>query len=193
MAHGNIPQQESQIINNLELVGARTSRHLKDSRPPPQPMFARKMPPTPGSGQEDLLLSRFEPVLQTLLEAHSNNNVDATSFPYTKPPLDLGMEQSQVSATSLRSAKPTWAKTRTNVSAENRQRRHHLHGRWSHLLRKPRLLRHRPHHRSRNLPHNLPHANTAALYPTNPRPQRRQATARYTRRATQTASARALV
>jgi syntaxin-binding protein 1 len=31
-------------------------------------------------------------------------------------------QQAAASATSLRSAKPTWAKTRTNVSAENRQR-----------------------------------------------------------------------
>jgi syntaxin-binding protein 1 len=74
------------------------------------------------NNEEEFLSSRHEPALQSLLEAHQNNTVDNNVFPYTKPPLDLGMEQAQPSATSLRSAKPTWAKTRTNVSAENRQR-----------------------------------------------------------------------
>ena len=122
LSHAQLPPQDAQIISNLELLGARTSRNLKDSRPAPQPIFPRKPPPTPGPGQEEYLLSRYEPVLQNLLEAHANNNLDATTFPYTKPPLDLGSEHTQVSATSLRSAKPTWARARTNVSAENRQR-----------------------------------------------------------------------
>ena len=121
LAHANLPPQDTQTISNLELIGARTSRNLKDSRPPPQPLFSMKQPPAAGM-QEEFLISRYEPALQNLLEAHANGNVDATTFPYTKPPLDLGMEQAQVSATSLRSAKPTWAKTRTNVSSENRQR-----------------------------------------------------------------------
>lgn len=118
--HAQLPPQDNQTISNLELIGARTTRNLKDSRPAPNPLFPRKPPPPPT--QEDTLISRFEPVLQNLLESHATNTVDPTTFPYTKPPLDLGESGPQPSAASLRSAKPTWARTRTNVSAENRQR-----------------------------------------------------------------------
>lgn len=119
LAHAQLPSQDSQIIKNLELLGARTSRNLKDSRPPPQRLFPQKPPP---AGQEEFLISRYEPAMQNLLEAHAANTVDTTTFPYTKPPLDVGDDMAQQSATSLRSAKPTWARARTNVSTENRQR-----------------------------------------------------------------------
>ena len=122
LAHAQLPPQDSQIVSNLELIGARTTRNLKDSRAVPQPLFPPKAPPVQTPGQEEVLLSRYEPVLQSLLEAHANGNVDHNVFPYTKPPLDLGQEGPQPSATSLRSAKPTWAKTRTNTSSETRQR-----------------------------------------------------------------------
>lgn len=119
LSHAHLPSQDSQIITNLELLGARTSRNLKDSRPPPQRLFAQKPPP---AGEEEFLISRYEPVVQNLLEAHATNTVDLTTFPYTKPPLDTGNDLAQQTATSLRSAKPTWARARTNVSTENRQR-----------------------------------------------------------------------
>ncbi|CAK3877226.1 sec1 family superfamily [Lecanosticta acicola] len=120
LSHAQLPPQDGEVVHNLELLGARTSRNLKDSRPPPPPLFARK--PPPAMAMEEYALSRYEPALQNLLEAHAANAVDTTTFPYTKPPLDLGNEPTQQSATSLRSAKPTWAKTRANVSTENRQR-----------------------------------------------------------------------
>ena len=43
-------------------------------------------------------------------------------FPFTRPPLDIDNESTQTSTASLRSAKPTWARARSNVSTENRQR-----------------------------------------------------------------------
>ncbi|KAM3424459.1 hypothetical protein BST61_g6463 [Cercospora zeina] len=122
LAHAQLPPQDGEAIHNLEILGARTTRNLKDSRPIPQPLFPIKPPPM--TVQEEYALSRYEPVLQNLLEAHASNNLDATVFPYTKPPLDMneGMQQQQAAA-SLRSAKPTWAKTRTaNAGQENRQR-----------------------------------------------------------------------
>ena len=83
--------------------------------------FPKKAPPP--NAQEEFLISRYEPVLQNMLEAHVAGTLDHNVFPYTKPPLDLGNEAAQASATSLRvAAKPTWARTRTTVSAENRQR-----------------------------------------------------------------------
>lgn len=59
--------------------------------------------------------------MQQLLANHASNSVDTTVFPYTKPPLDLGDNETGQSATSLRSAKPTWAKTKSS-SSEPRQR-----------------------------------------------------------------------
>lgn len=120
LAHAQLPPQDENVMRNLELLGARTTRNLKDSRPVPPPLFPKK--PPPAMAQEEYALSRYEPVLQNMLEASASNSLDATTFPYTKPPLDLGNEAAQVTAASLRTAKPTWAKTRTNVSTENRQR-----------------------------------------------------------------------
>lgn len=117
--HAQLPPQDAEVVRNLEHLGARVARNLKDSRPPPVALFPQKPPPT--TAQEEYALSRFEPALQSLLTGHSVNNVDATIFPYTKPPLDMGDGDMGVSATSLRSAKPTWAKTKTS-SNEPRQR-----------------------------------------------------------------------
>ncbi|KAK5140025.1 hypothetical protein LTR04_003202, partial [Oleoguttula sp. CCFEE 6159] len=121
LAHAQLPPQDAEIIHNLELLGARTFRRLKDQTPIPPPLFARKPPPGPNA-QEEYSLSRFEPALKLLLENHVTGTLDPTLFPYTKPPLDLADSAStNVPATSLRSAKPTWAKSR-NTTAEPRQR-----------------------------------------------------------------------
>ncbi|EMC91777.1 hypothetical protein BAUCODRAFT_28030 [Baudoinia panamericana UAMH 10762] len=120
-AHANLAPSDDAPIQNLTLLGARIERGLKDKRPPPDSLFPRK-PPPPVNAQEGYALSRFEPAMQLLLEAHANNAVDAQAFPYTKPPLDLD-EAAQVSATSLRTANPSWANRRAgNVGSENRQR-----------------------------------------------------------------------
>lgn len=118
LLHAQLPGQDAQMIRNLDLLGVRTARNLKDSRPLPTPLFPQKPPPT--MAQEEYALSRFETNVQQLLEHHSRNTLDATTFPYTKPPLDLGEHDMTASATSLRSAKPTWAKT--SKSSEPRQR-----------------------------------------------------------------------
>ncbi|KAL9529198.1 Protein transport protein [Sphaerulina musiva] len=122
IAHAQLSPQDGEVLQNLEILGARTTRNIKDSRPIPQPLFPKKPPPV--TVQEEYALSRYEPVLQNLLEAHASNTLDPTVFPYTKPPLDMGDGlQRQETAASLRSAKPTWARTRTaNSGLENRQR-----------------------------------------------------------------------
>jgi syntaxin-binding protein 1 len=120
LAHAQLPASEETIIRNLELLGARTSRGLKDPRPGFTPMFPRKPPPM--TMQDEYALSRYEPVLQEMLEAAAANTLSPETFPYTKPPLDMGDVVNQASATSLRTAKPTWARGRSNVSTENKQR-----------------------------------------------------------------------
>lgn len=117
--HAQLAPQDVETMRNLEHLGARVTRNLKDSRPPPTALFPQKPPPT--IAQEEYALSRFEPGLQTLLTNHHTNTVDATTFPYTKPPLDMGDGDVGASVTSLRSAKPTWAKGKSS-SNEPRQR-----------------------------------------------------------------------
>lgn len=121
LAHAQLPPQDSEVINNLDLLGARIARPLKDNKPPPPPLFPRK--PAPPANAEEYALSRFTTALQNLLEDHVRGVLDQTIFPYTKPHLDATEPSAQdsVSAASLRSAKPTWAKSRLS-SVEPRQR-----------------------------------------------------------------------
>jgi syntaxin-binding protein 1 len=121
-AHANLPPQDRQTIENLSLLGARIDRTLADKkRPPSEPLFPPK--PAPLNPQDEYALSRFEPAMQILLESHANGTLDQQIFAYTRPPLDQGNDAALTSTASLRSAKPTWAKTRGgNIGSENRQR-----------------------------------------------------------------------
>nr|OQO22060.1 hypothetical protein B0A51_09808 [Rachicladosporium sp. CCFEE 5018] len=123
LAHAQLPSQDAYTIQNLSLLGANTSRTLKDSRPVPPALFPT-VPPPPGTNlAEEYALSRYQPALHSLLETLSTGSLDPQTFPYTKPPLDMGADSAGLaSATSLRAAKPTWARSRTTAGAENRQR-----------------------------------------------------------------------
>ena len=120
LSHGNLPPLDAEIIYNLELLGARIQKPLKDNTPTPQPLFPF-MPPT-GPPADEVSLSRFEPALRSLLEEYSRNALDPIMFPSLKPHLDASNGMDSASSSSLRSAnKPTWARTRPNAH-EPRQR-----------------------------------------------------------------------
>ncbi|KAF2143577.1 uncharacterized protein K452DRAFT_224633 [Aplosporella prunicola CBS 121167] len=123
LAHAQLPQQDSAVLNNLDLLGARVAKPLKDNTPPPPPLFAQKQPPA--GMEEEYALSRFDTNLKRLLEEHVRGALDQQVFPYTKPHTDAAADQAaaeaSVAASSLRSAKPTWAKSRVNA-VEPRQR-----------------------------------------------------------------------
>lgn len=117
LAHAQLPAQDGEVIHNLELLGAHVVRELKDTRPVAQPFFARKQPSPPID--EEGSLSRFEPTLKVVLEELIRGNLDQSRFPFTKPHLDAAeglMGQENVSQASLRSAKPTWARTRSSAA-----------------------------------------------------------------------------
>ena len=122
LAHAQLPQQDNELIRNLDLLGARVLRQIKDTKPPPPNLFPKKPPPP--SGQEEISLSRFDPLIKPMLEEQLKGTLDQNVFPYTKPQLD-GNEaltnQINMSQSSLRSAKPTWARTRPSTN-EPRQR-----------------------------------------------------------------------
>ena len=122
IAHAGLPTQDSEVIQNLELLGARVEKPMKDTKPTPQPLFGRKQ--APSQGEEDLSLSRFDPAMKPMLEEVIRSSLDQSIFPFTKPQLDATdnlATQDNISQASLRSAKPTWARTRPSAM-EPRQR-----------------------------------------------------------------------
>src|SRR5947207_5600404 len=83
MSHGQLPPLDAEAIYNLELLGAPRPRSLKDTTPLPQPLFPTKPPAVQSS--EEVSLSRFEPVLRSVLEEHIRGTLDSSVFPPVKP------------------------------------------------------------------------------------------------------------
>lgn len=111
LAHAKLPPEFADSIYNLDLLGARVEKPLKDSKPANPPLFSRKQSATPQ--EQDVNLSRFEPNLKRMLEEQIRGTLDPTIFPFTRPQTDPeGAMRDQISQSSLRSAKPTWARTR---------------------------------------------------------------------------------
>ena len=123
LAHAQLPAQDGEVIHNLDLLGAHISRSMKDTRPVTQPPFGRKQAPHSPSHEESEL-SRYDPAIKLMLEEHIRGTLDQSIFPFTKPHLDATeglLGQENISQASLRSAKPTWARTRPSA-LEPRQR-----------------------------------------------------------------------
>lgn len=122
LAHAGLPARDGEVIHNLELLGAKVSRRIKEGKSTPQLLFVKKQ--APPSGGEDVSFSRFEPAIKSMLEEQLRDTLDRNVFPYIKPPSDMNdglLGQVNVSQASLRSAKPTWARTRPSAM-EPRQR-----------------------------------------------------------------------
>jgi syntaxin-binding protein 1 len=116
--HGQLSPMDGEIIYNLDMLGARVQRQLKDESPPLQPLFPPRMQDT--TGMQEVSLSRFEPTMRYMLEEACAGTLDPTLFPPVKPHLDTA--NVGVSQTSLRNTgKPTWAQTRAQ-SNKPRQR-----------------------------------------------------------------------
>ncbi|KAI1735736.1 Sec1 family protein [Xylaria scruposa] len=118
LAHASLPQQDGEIISNLENLGGRTTRRdLKEPKREDPPLFPIDTRiPIP----EDSYMSRFSPAVKHMLEHLCRGALDQTSFPYVKPPLDPN-EDAMIGQGSLRAAKPSWAGAGRRV-ADNRQR-----------------------------------------------------------------------
>ncbi len=108
------------VIENLELLGARPLKELKQPRQPAPPLF----PPPPknaAQNEDEYALSRFEPAVKTMLEHLCAGDLDPAIFPYVIPPADAGADSSFTTQGSLRAAAPRWASANRR-QAENRQR-----------------------------------------------------------------------
>lgn len=113
MAHAQLPGQDGQVIANLDLLGVRVEKPLKDEKPTVQPLFNRK---APAPESEELSLARYELNLKQMLEEQIKGTLDSTTFPFTRPHTETdggsAAQEMLSQQASLRSAKPTWARTR---------------------------------------------------------------------------------
>ncbi|RDA85676.1 hypothetical protein CP532_4634 [Ophiocordyceps camponoti-leonardi (nom. inval.)] len=120
LAHAGLPAQDGEVVTNMELLGGKTSHVLKETRPPPPPPLFPKDPKAPPPSEE-YSLSRFEPVLKSMLDALSKGTLDQTIFPYMKPPMDPNEDLAAAQGGSLRAGRPNWAAAGRRP-AENRPR-----------------------------------------------------------------------
>lgn len=118
LQHAGLPLSEEQLLENMAFLGAYIPKTLKEKRIPLPPLFPPKSAP---SANEDYALSRFEPAVKSMLEEVTRGTLPQATFPYVNPPLDNSDELQAQAQTSLRSAKPTWARNRMST-IESRQR-----------------------------------------------------------------------
>lgn len=119
LAHAQLPQEDVEVIRNLELLGGRVHHALKEPRHPQPPVFPKASKPTPVD--EEYALSRFEPAVQSLVEDLASGTLDQTTFPYVKPPIDPNEDYQAAQQGSLRAGRPNWAAAGRRP-VENRQR-----------------------------------------------------------------------
>ncbi|KAF9461225.1 Sec1-like snare protein [Collybia nuda] len=120
--HARLTLAEQDAVNALTLMGVRIGRVASDRD------TKKKVKQKP-LNEEEYELSRFKPLLRTILEDHAAGKLDNTLFPYVKEapstaPVAASLRSPPPQATSLRSQKPSWhraAKPGTAAS-ENRQR-----------------------------------------------------------------------
>lgn len=123
MLHSGLRRPDESVIRSLERLGARVTKPLKD--PNPNRIRGRKPIHSPNpDDDEGNDFSRYATGIKQLLEEHVKGTLDTQLFPYTKPelvPSLTGNSTDSGSQASLRSAKPTWARSRLSV-VEPRQR-----------------------------------------------------------------------
>jgi len=117
--HARLSLAEQDAVNAILHLGVRLNRGPSDRD-------TKKIKQKPSDDEYEL--SRFKPLLKTIIEDHVANKLDPTLFPYVKDspaaaPAATSLRAQQAPATSLRSAKPSWHRAaRPGVVVENRQR-----------------------------------------------------------------------
>lgn len=124
--HAGLRRADERVLRSIELLGARVSKPLKDTAPNRNRSSSSRKPKA-GAAQGDEEgndFSRFTTALKQMLEEHVRGVLDPQAFPYIKPelvPMGTGNSADSGSQASLRSARPTWARSRLSV-VEPRQR-----------------------------------------------------------------------
>jgi syntaxin-binding protein 1 len=106
--HARLSLSEQESVNNLIHLGA------KVVKAPNERTSKTRIKMKPTGVEEEYELSRYRPVIRSILEDHHNNKLDQTNFPYLRDaPVEAGATRGgapQAPTTSLRSARPTWHK-----------------------------------------------------------------------------------
>ncbi|OSD04764.1 Sec1-like protein [Trametes coccinea BRFM310] len=122
--HARLTLAEQDAVNALVHLGVRITRQPGDKD------TKKKIKQKP-SNEEEYELSRYKPVLRTVLEDHVGGKLDPALFPYVKDAPSAAPAASSLRsspaiqpAVSLRSQKPSWHKAArgTHTQQDNRQR-----------------------------------------------------------------------
>ncbi|KAI1791834.1 Sec1-like protein [Ganoderma leucocontextum] len=120
--HARLTVAEQDAVNALVYLGVRISRQLGDKD------TKKKIKQKP-SNEEEYELSRYKPVLRTVLEEHVSSKLDPTLFPYVKDTPAVAPATSSLRsapqiqpAVSLRSQKPSWHKATRGAGTQNDSR-----------------------------------------------------------------------
>ncbi|KAJ8456753.1 hypothetical protein ONZ51_g11942 [Trametes cubensis] len=123
--HARLTLAEQDAVNALVNLGVRISRQSGDKD------IKKRLKQKP-SNEEEYELSRYKPVLRTVLEDHVASKLDTTLFPYVKDSPSAAPAASSLRsspaiqpAVSLRSQKPNWHKAArgpNNAQQDSRQR-----------------------------------------------------------------------
>ncbi|GJE98046.1 Sec1 family protein [Phanerochaete sordida] len=119
--HARLSLPDQDAVNALVHLGLRISRGPTDKD-------TKKRLKQKQSTEEEYELSRYKPLLRTVLEDHVGNKLDPTLFPYVRDQPSLSAAPSlkatpSTGATSLRSAKPSWHRAaKPGASQEAKQR-----------------------------------------------------------------------
>ncbi|KAG9019182.1 vacuolar sorting protein VPS33/slp1 [Tulasnella sp. 427] len=101
--HARLTLHEQDAVNALALFGVRLRRTAAD-----KDLKTMKQKPE----EDDYELSRFHPVVKTMLDDHITNKLDPLQFPYVRnapgPSTPVAAPIAAPSTTSLRSARPGW-------------------------------------------------------------------------------------
>ncbi|KAI0642273.1 Sec1-like protein [Trametes meyenii] len=118
--HARLTMAEQDAVNALLHLGVRISRQSGDKD------TKKKLKQKP-SNEEEYELSRYKPVLRSVLEDHVSSKLDSTLFPYVKdapsaaPSAASSLRSSPAiqPAVSLRSQKPNWHKAARGASTQS--------------------------------------------------------------------------
>lgn len=110
---------EETILRNLELLGARVTKPLKDTSN--RNVSQQKKAKTTSSDEESYELSRYVTAVKSMLEDYIKGTLDPTVFPFVKAEQSNNGLPENTSQASLRLVKSTWARSRPSA-AEPRQR-----------------------------------------------------------------------
>lgn len=119
ICHSQLGQPDEKILRNMDLLGYRVVKKLKEQ---PRPGFPHKRKPPPQNYEEEVYdTTRFYPEVKYVVEDCIKGNLDPVTYPYVREDVAAAGAAQTPQQVNLRSARPTWSKTR-GTAPDTRQR-----------------------------------------------------------------------